>query len=132
MTVSSFDRFIDGLADAMASAQDACRRQRARLKRRQALGKVRPLALASLLPRNTIGPSRLCVELDCDLRLLPPSHAGGPQRVAVHVGRGRDAHRLRITLQGHDALQGEVVLDGALLRRFTAGTPVPAAAGDTP
>lgn len=146
MSVSSFDRFIAGLAHALASAQDACRRRRARLRRRargtgdaqdavsthspdDGPGQVPPSALAGLLHANTIGPSRLSVELDCDLRLLPPLHAGGPRRVAVCVGRGRQAHRLRIALHGQGALQGEVLLDGALLRRFTAGAPT--AAGDT-
>jgi len=128
MTVSSFDAFIAGLIDAMACAQDACRRQRAHLQRGRAPGAGD--ALAGLLHPNTIWPSRLSVELDCALRLLPASHTDGPRRVAVCVGRGRRAHRLRIALHGQGALQGEVLLDGALLRRFTAAAPT--AAGDTP
>ncbi|HEX7130651.1 MAG TPA: hypothetical protein VF217_11395 [Rhodanobacteraceae bacterium] len=139
MAETSFDRFLDGLYGALVRAQAAGRRRREQSLKQQfggvgdgdtafAIPTLRPdgwrtehVPLLDLLEPREIGISQLIVEIACELRVKRTGPLGRDARVVIEVCNGSHAasarHRLRVHLRGVDLPQGDVFIDGRLLRR---------------
>lgn len=138
MPYHSFDRFLAGISDAMKHAQFAGRRLRQSLLDRRFGSDTDgpgtfPVSVAGsdgwstldtpiidLMQRHGLGVTGLDLELDCELRLVPPSAGGRMRRVAICVRRG-GAHRLEVRLRSNGEPTGKVLLDGFFLRHLSDG-----------
>ena len=76
--------------------------------------RVLQVPLESLMCRDGMSVAGLSLEIDCALRVRPPSTRDGAVRIELDPCARRTPHRLALRLQGPEV---EVWLDGTVLRR---------------